>query len=498
MKKQYKIFGLILALALLVCSVVALSASAEDTLAIEYANVAYNKMTQLAFTIKGTPADGAEVGLAYWGYDVTGEKTLANATLTFENATLDGKTYWLTPGIPASVMSEKVTVAPVTRDAEGKVALAGALFEYSIYDYVKDRLVDDNVTDKQMKLYTNLVKYGNSAEKVINKANPTIPYVIAENGEFASNGKSLYLASAGDKLTLRANTINADGDYFLYWTAPDGSKIYDRVISATAGAANATYTANYGDKADSAYAGAFNFNTLSNGVLNIVPATIGTPSLSGGIYTVGNSATFMSGALELFYGKIQVVSDTDLTVVKTTELKVNEGKDSKYLSFTKNGLGGTQYVSFTDRSGITNERIEIEMAYTGYAGNETTALYFYFAGGGATKTCRIDVRYEAGGDLYLFKNGTSAKVYAGNYKLGEKFTVAAEVNADGLVVAYVDGVAVTNAKDGSVLLENGGFDFGLTKGATYKATKLWYESYSYDNNTANFYVVNFVDTDKFN
>ena len=123
MKKQYKIFGLILALALLVCSVVALSASAEDSLAIEYANVAYNKMTQLAFTIKGTPAEGAEVGLAYWGYDVTGEKTLDNATVSFEKGNLDGKTYWLTPGIPASVMSEKVTVAPVTRDAEGKATI---------------------------------------------------------------------------------------------------------------------------------------------------------------------------------------------------------------------------------------------------------------------------------------------------------------------------------------------------------------------------------------
>ena len=494
MKKQYKIFGLILALALLVCSVVALSASAEDTLAIEYANVAYNKMTQLAFTIKGTPADGAEVGLAYWGYDVTGEKTLANATLTFENATLDGKTYWLTPGIPASEMSKKVTVAPVTKNADGSVAIAGALFEYGIYDYVNDRLADNNVTDKQMKLYTNLVKYGNSAEKVINKANPTIPYVIAENGEFASNGKSLYLASAGDKLTLRANTINADGDYFLYWTAPDGSKIYDRVTSATAGAANATYVANYCAKADSAYGGNFSFDALAAGQLSLVPSTIGTPALSGGIYTVTHSKSFLNGALELAYAKIQVVSDTDLTVVKTTDLSIKEENGNKYIFLGKAGLGGTQYLSFYDRSGISNERIEVEMTYNTRSSDETTALHFFLGG----KDCRIDTRYESNGDLYLFKNGTKVKVYAGNFKCGEKFTVTAEVNEKGFVVVSVNGVVATKAKDGSVLLADGGFSFNHTAGVAHKATKFQYESYSYDSNTASFYTVNFVDTDKFN
>ena len=502
MKTNKKHLLAVLVLAVLTCvMLVCLPSAAESTLAegelaIEYSNVAYNEMTQLAFTLKGTPAEGKEAGIAVWDSSVTGEKTVANATfINFSYGILQGKTYWLTQGIAANAMSEKLTVAPCVRDVANpsNVTIAGDFFEYSIYDYVKDRLSDDNVTEKQMKLYTNLVKYGNNAEKVIN-GSVNIPYVIANNGTINNSGKGLALPAAGENFVLHADTINADGEYFLYWTAPDGSKIYNRVATATAVAANTTYTANYGAKADSAYGGNFSFDALAAGQLSLVPSTIGTPTLSGGIYTVTNSKSFLNGALELAYAKIQVASDTDLTVLKTTDLSVKEENGSKYIFLDKAGLGGTQYLSFSDKSGISNERIEVEMTYNTRASDETTALHFFLGG----KDCRINTRYEANGDLYLFKNGTSVKVYAGNFKCGEKFTITAEVNEKGFVVVSVNGIVATKAKDGSVLLADGGFSFNHTAGVAHKATKFQYESYSYDSNTASFYTVNFVDTDKFN
>ena len=366
MKKQYKIFGLILALALLVgatFAVASLSASAADSLAIEYANVAYNKMTQLAFTIKGTPAQGTEVGIAYWDFNVTGEKTLANATVTFESGELQGKTYWLTPGIPAPEMSKKITVAPVTRDANENVTLAGALYEYSIYDYVKDRLSDSNVTDAQMKLYYNLVKYGNSAEKVINNA-ITFPYFVAENGEIGNSGKSLALATAGDKLTLRANTVNANGDYFLYWTAPNGDKIYDRVTAVTAGAANTTYKANYGAKADSAYAGSENLNALSVGEYNLVTNNAIQTYGSNVYYTTGETSHF--GGLVVAKGHTKVTSADDRTPLIADLLEVREKNGAKSIHFEKkfiqSSLTGSRVV--LKNLGANGEnRIDIDFSY---------------------------------------------------------------------------------------------------------------------------------------
>ena len=68
MKKNiFNITGLIITVALMVCGIVGIIASAEDnTLKIENANVAYNDMMHLTFTLTGTDAlpDGAVAGRA--------------------------------------------------------------------------------------------------------------------------------------------------------------------------------------------------------------------------------------------------------------------------------------------------------------------------------------------------------------------------------------------------------------------------------------------------
>ena len=481
MKKQYKIFGLILALALLVCSVVALSASAEDSLAIEYANVAYNKMTQLAFTIKGTPAEGAEVGLAYWGYDVTAEKTIDNATVTFESGVLEGKTYWLTPGIPASKMSSKITIAPVTKDANGNVAIAGALFEYSIYDYVNDRLSDDNVTDAQMKLYTNLVKYGNSAEKIINKTNPTIPYVIAENGEMLATGKSFALVSAGDKFVLRANTINADGNYFLYWAASDGSKIYDRIANVTAGAANATYTATYGDKAESAYGGSLNLNALTVGTYNVIT---GTPAIknSGDIYYVVGDVSHFNGAVST-HSFAKVTSATDSTPIASDKFSVKEENGNKYISYEKNfilsGITGARVVLNNPDTKVEN-RIDIEMRInsTGWLGMD---WHLYFTDGASNKEKHPSAEVTSDGTFKI------AGVIAGKIKRGETFTLTLQIVEAG-VEFYFNGNYVTTVASGQTSDYNNAAKFrgfGMTGNS----------GCDFD---VDFFTVNFVNTNMFN
>lgn len=501
MKKQYKIFGLILALALLVCSVVALSASAEDSLAIEYANVAYNKMTQLAFTIKGTPAEGAEVGLAYWGYDVTGEKTLANATVSFEKGNLDDKTYWLTPGIPASVMSEKVTVAPVTKDADGKVALAGALFEYSIYDYVKDRLVDDNVTDKQMKLYTNLVKYGNSAEKVIN-GDVNMPYFVAENGEISATGKGLAFPTEGDKLILRANLTNTDGEYFLNWTAPDGSKIYDRVFAVSAGATNAAYVANYGDKADSAYSASIDFNAYEAGSLSLVDLASGTIQNKSNIYYVKGSSAHFNGHLTTAT-HVQVAGADDKTVLKADTLDIKTDNGQNYVAYSKNTvISGVTYsdLTFYNKDNTTADRLDFEFAVTAKNGLGMD-LFISFGDGAKYGRIRIYVNYDSAGNIafYDYVNGTQVCPRSlGVIPRGEKIHITAEMCDNNHVKVYANGKLLTATDSDGNPIDT----FTLIEGAPDVSksyiTKVFIAPHSGYSTSYNVYQVNFVDTDKFN
>ena len=231
--KKIKTIKLIFTALLLIASLMAIgvSAGAEDsTLSIQYGNVAYNEMTQLAFTVKGEAPAGSTIGIAVWKIDVTGEKTVDNASyFSFNAKTLEDKTYYLTKGIPAPEMSTRLTVAPCLKDAEGNITVAGALVEYSVYDYVKDRLDDENLTDVQTKLYTKLVYYGNSAEKVLGDKTVNFPLFVAKGGEAGKLGHEMAFADENGGAVIKANVINEDGDYFLYWTAKDGTKIYDRV-----------------------------------------------------------------------------------------------------------------------------------------------------------------------------------------------------------------------------------------------------------------------------
>lgn len=484
MKTNNKLLAALLVFAMLTCTFfVSIPTFAEDAtelaeseLAIDKANVAYNEMNQLAFTLEGTPAEGKEAGIAVWKSTVTGEKTLENASfINFEFGVLEGVTYWLTQGIAANEMSVKLTVAPCVRDIENpaNVAIAGDFFEYSIYDYVKDRLSDDNVTDVQMKLYYNLVKYGNQAEKVVN-GSINIPYVAANNGEINNTGKSLALPTAGDTLTLRANTLNADGDYFLYWTAPDGTKIYDRVTSVTATAANAAYTANYGAKADSAYAGSEDLNALSVGEYNLV--TNNAIQTYGGnvYYTTGETSHF--GGLVVAKGHTKVTSADDRTPLITDLLEVREKNGAKSIHFEKkfiqSGLTGSRVV--LKNLGANGEnRIDIDFSYNnaGWIGFD---WHVYGSGG---KETHPGATFDSSGNFAIYG------VAAGNFKRGEKINLVIDLTENGLEF-YVNGNYVT------------------TKSLSW-GTDCYFTGFGMTANSGcgfdvDFYSVNFVDTDKFN
>ena len=80
--RKMKLFVLLLAVTLMLASAFAISSSAEEAvLKIDSANVAYNDMMHLVFTLKNTELgpDGAEAGIIVWD-KAQEEYTVDNAT----------------------------------------------------------------------------------------------------------------------------------------------------------------------------------------------------------------------------------------------------------------------------------------------------------------------------------------------------------------------------------------------------------------------------------
>ena len=428
---------------LLVCAILAVGitsfAETDTTLKIASGNLAYNEMTHITFTLSGTPADGLEAGIAVWDKDVTEPNADNVSYFVFEKGSLEGVTYYKTKGIPASEMSAQITVAPATRtegdETNGSAAVAGDKVTYSIYDYIKSRLDDDGVTEAQLKLYTNVVTYGNYAEKVLNKT-VTTPILIA-NGGYAEGSKYGLALPEGDTALIRANAINTDGEYFLYWTDADGNKIYDRVTNITLGENSTTYTANYGDASESAYAGSTNFNSYETASFNLIPSGATIANSGDTFFYITGETTHLNG-LVTAKGFTQVTAADDATVVLGDTLSIKEENGSKYLSYEKNviksGITGARIV-FNNTDTKNEERVEWDLRFnnTDWVGME---LHLYFSNGTSSQEIHPAASYATNGDFAIYG------VSAGNFARGETFTLAVEIVAEGIEF-YVNGNYVT-------------------------------------------------------
>ena len=501
LKKPKLLFAMLLLLVSL--TAIGISAGAEEMLSIQYGNVAYNDMTQLAFTIKGEAPTGSTVGIAVWNSDVSGELTKDNASyFSFTAKTLDEMTYYLTKGIPAPEMSTRLTVAPCLKDENGTVTIAGGLVEYSIYDYVRDRLDDDKLTDVQTKLYTKLVYYGNSAEKVLGDKTVNFPIFIASGGEAGKLGHEMAFADENGGATIRANVINEDGDYFLYWSAKDGSKIYDRVAYVTATEGNNVYTANYGDAADSAYAKAFNLYDKSLGRIESSPSTSGSPSVKNGHYYYWQEKFFFNSTLRSI-NTFEVASETDYTVLDYTNIEIKEENGTRYLAYDKTFAPDYMNVGaelqIFNKNSTTEDRVDFDIRIHETVTNEQGAFYVHLADGTTSSNVRVYMRYDAAGKLYFshtnsFANGVAR--YAGIFERGEKISIAAEIE-DGVLKLYVNGKLLCYDEAGTKLDDGIALPAAINASAAY-VTAMRVECYSYAYLKYDLMNVSFVDTDKFN
>ena len=273
---------LALAFAIAVCAFAGVMASAEDaapTAEIETANVAYNEMVQLAFTVSSANLpEGAVLGIMTWAQDA-GEFTAATAAYsTFEASEKDGTTYYKTAGIPAPEMDTPIYVAAAYKVGDA-VTIAETPFKYSALQYAGTRLTEADVSAKQAALYEDLIKYGIKADVLFKNAE-NYAFVKAVNGTIGSAGAEIG-GWAGKTVLLRAEAKNADGEYFIEWQNAAGESVSaKRLAYVTAPEAGIdTYTAVFGDAASSAYANTYDFEALNNGKIDLpYPSLLSEPS----------------------------------------------------------------------------------------------------------------------------------------------------------------------------------------------------------------------------
>ena len=276
--KSYSKIALLLVLCLTALLAIGISASAEDApvCKIESANVAYNDMLQLAFTVKSENLDeGAEVGIIAWEADVT-EFTVATAFYaTFTSSEKDGYTYYKTRGIAAPEMDTPIYVAACYRVGEGEITVVQDPVKYSVLQYAGTRLTATNVTAKQAELYQDTIEYGMASDAVL-EGEEEYAFVKAVNGTVGSAGAKIG-GWLGKEVLLRAEAKNANDEYFIKWIDADGNTVStDRLAYVTVEKTGITeYTAVFGSAADSIYDSTYNFENL-NGSLVALP----TPNLA--------------------------------------------------------------------------------------------------------------------------------------------------------------------------------------------------------------------------
>ena len=277
-----KLALLLLAMAAIACTAFGAIASAEEAVPaaeIETANVAYNDMVQLAFTVKSANLpEGAEVGIMIWKMG-TAEFTAATASyVTYEANVKDNKTYYKSQGIPAPEMDTPIYVAAVYKVGDA-ITIAETPFKYSALQYAGTRLTETNVSAKQAALYEDLINYGMNSD-VIFESSENYAFVKASNGTIGSAGAKIG-GWAGKQVLLRAEAKNGNNEYFIKWVDENGETVSEsRLAYVTAPDAGiAEYTAIFGDKADSAYANTYDFESLTTGNVNLTnPNLFSAPS----------------------------------------------------------------------------------------------------------------------------------------------------------------------------------------------------------------------------
>ena len=488
--KSFSKIALLLVLCLTALCAVGIVASADGetpVAKIDSANVAYNDMVQLAFTIEATSAldKDAELGIIAWRTDVTDDLTVENAFYaTFNSSTKDGKTYFKTRGIPAKEMDTPIYVAACYRIGEGEITIAETPFSYSALQYAGSRLSSAGITAKQAKLYEDLIAYGMSSDTVL-ADDANYAFVRAINGNIGSAGATIG-GWYGKTVLLRAEAKNANDEYFIKWVDESGATVStDRLHSVTVDKAGITeYTAVYGAMADSAYGWTYNFEALNDSLVAVPTpnlASVPNDTAYNTTYynkswkvtkTLGNYSytTFIAPKTEKVDGVNTLVKGEDglYSIAAKDEYTIYESENGdKELAIFRDLCPAGYANTFTSKSSVIYQTLEFDITYDAITRKGIANSFFVDLKDANGKKVSIRVNLDLANDYKTLTFSDQKATDAENKAGRTPFPTKTEI----IVGATLTIKAVINTQDASMTLYANGESLGtlpLVSWGTYK------------------------------
>lgn len=425
-----KLITLILALALIVTSIVAVAITAsaeEDAPTIGSKNLYYWTDTSIGVQVKYTGTGTAGL-MVYDSEGVTDLAAFNPAEATpiwqnFEKDTYAGVEFYLTQPIAANDMSYPYILVAAAK--VGDEIVYGEKQFYSVTAYAYERL-GENPTAAQKKLYNNLLTYAEAAEGAIG-ANGGAPLAHLEitNGYFGKYDASVGGIN-GDTYRIYAEATNPAGEYFCGWANENGEivstqRTFNYTIPANASGA-IVYKAVYGEQAESIYKDA-------------VVRTLESYTVTGEALTSSTKPSWFAAEGSSHYSR--------------ADMRIVDGiNGDKELSYQRSHLSSGQYFAsrVSPESGSKPTSFEVDWKFDKmlYNGNGTNIILQMKTADGTAFTLRIDLtttrKNNTSGTFHLNPNNDKTA------SVGGKEFEAFQTNT--LRFEFVDGDFAYNAETG--------------------------------------------------
>ena len=263
-----KIVTLFLSCILLIGAVIGISVSAagEPTVSIKAKNLSYEGAIKVLYAVDAQNVpEGAQVKMYF--YDAAGsENPLYEKDAHNEDVVIGNASYkvFFSNGIAPKNMTAPVYAKAVIVDAEGAVLAESEIAEYSIYQYAINRFVN-TPTEDQLFLYTAMLDYGASVQKMLVASGKMTEDDVIDNGGWADayygvrqdivyNGNTVATGNAtfhrkGDEVALSADHYYGTDGVFTDITDAEGNALtenaYPKTTVKATEAGVTAYTANY-------------------------------------------------------------------------------------------------------------------------------------------------------------------------------------------------------------------------------------------------------------
>ncbi len=482
-----KLSTLLLLPALIIATVLCfgIGASASDPLSptaeIEYMNLAYNnERTYIALTVNSSYTDSQdELGIAIW-YDAAVENpSLANADYITQTVRTDsaGTEYFRTRPIATEDYAKPMLIAPII-DMGNFLIIAAQPSPYTVFDYAIARLDDEGVTSEQLSSYKDIL-----LDEDINQSIYGI--TTSDKGCIGPAEATFSAGKVGDTVLLRAEAKNADGEYFLYWQS--GSETYtDRVFNATVKAGISSYTAVYGDKADSVYKYTYDFEAHDTGIIDLgKPQGLSSENSSykGKYYWRVSGSSLGLALYNGFSASGNKYPFTDSTVTAKDAHEITEaenGDKALVIDKAQSTCSYTDTVANPAEDGVICNAVEADVILHGWSTNNPIRLSFAYKkhkDDSVSNAQTISINPTVSGDgfficldgardiktpIYKYSQDTDS-IFTVKYELVTvELTEEGEAKAYLGVNVYLDGILATEAPFVTSIESEEGAEYSIT------------------------------------